>query len=134
MQQEKLWYDRPEEALRDLIVGIGLAEGNSPKQNPYKTVGAMLFPDKSCDDAGRLVSHWCNPDRAEKPSLTELLFLMRKGHEHNVHLFMGYIATEVGYMEPVPINPDDQKALLQREYIEAVNRLDRISARIKGAA
>jgi hypothetical protein len=53
------------------------------------------------------------------------------GREKGVHLIAGFINLELGYAPPVPIDPDDQKAELQRRFIESVQEQKRIAARIE---
>lgn len=131
MTQQALWHDSAEDALRALIETLG-----GPK-----AVGHKLYPEKSMDDARRLLLQWCSPERSEKPSLAQLMLLLKWGREAGAHVLAGYLMGEAGYAEPVPVDPLDQREQLQREFIRAVEaqkliveRLQRIQARPRGVA
>lgn len=126
MNQQALWHETPEEALRALIDALG-----GPK-----VVGGMLFPEKTLDDARRLVLKWCDPDRIEKPGLDHLLLLLRKGRDTGCHVFAAFLCTQSGYDEPRPVDPADETAELQRAFIRSVQeqkalleRLSRVQVR-----
>lgn len=126
MNQQALWHDSPEEALRALIDALG-----GPK-----AVGHMLMPEKSMDDARRTVLKWCDAERHDKPSLDQLLLLMRKDREAGCHVFAAFLLSQAGYEEPRPVEPKDEAAELQRAFIRSVaeqkallERLQRVQVR-----
>lgn len=126
MNQQALWHDSPEEALRALIDALG-----GPK-----AVGHMLMPEKSMDDARRAVLKWCDAERHDKPSLDQLLLLMRKDREAGCHVFAAFLLSQAGYEEPRPVEPKDEAAELQRAFIRSVaeqkallERLQRVQVR-----
>lgn len=131
MNQQALWHDSPEDALRALIEALG-----GPK-----AVGHRLYPEKTMEEARRMLLHWCMPDRGEKPSLAQVLLLMKWGRDADQHVLAGYLMGEAGYAEPVPVDPKDEVAQLQREFIRAVeqqrqtlDRLTRLQGQIRGVA
>lgn len=126
MNQQTLWHDTPEEALRALVDGLG-----GPK-----AVGAQLFPEKTMEDARRTVLKWCDAERNDKPSLEQLLFLLKKGREQGCHVFAAFLMSQAGYAEPTPVEPRDEAAELQRAFIRSVaeqkallERLQRVQVR-----
>lgn len=126
MNQQALWHETPEEALRALVDALG-----GPK-----AVGSAMFPEKTLEDARRLVLKWCDPDRIEKPGLDQLLLLLRKGREHGCHVFAAFLMSQSGYAEPTPVEPKDEAAELQRAFIRSVaeqkallERLQRVQVR-----
>lgn len=93
----------------------------------------MLWPEKAADDAGRLLRHCLDPDRAEKLSLEQLLLLLRMGREKGVHAVMTFLAREAGYQDPVAIEPEDERAKLMREFVEAQRALAGMAKRMERA-
>lgn len=112
-----------EEALDELVRALGGS----------KAVGARLWPEKAPDDAGRLLRHCIDPDRAEKLSIDQLVLLLRWGREARCHVATAYLLRVAGYREPVPVTPDDERAALQAEFISAVSAMQRIVRRMDGA-
>ena len=117
--QQALWHDTVEDALRDIVAALG-----GPK-----TVGHSLWPGKSIAEAARYLNHCLDPERAEKLSLGELLWLLREGRQKEVHTAAAFIAQHCGYKWEV-VNPEDQRAKLQREFVESVKQLGRIQKQI----
>jgi hypothetical protein len=64
-----------------------------------------------------------NPNRDEKFSPGEFIKLARWGHDIGCHALAVYFNAEAGYAPPVPISPEDEKAELERQTIEAVRGL-----------
>ena len=118
--QPELIHESIYDAMRDAV----RAAGGSKK------VGTMLWPAKSVTDATDRVNHCVNPNREEKFALTELLFILRAARESGYHGAMQFIAAECGYRQPDPLEPQDEQAALQREYIESVKAAQRIAARL----
>jgi hypothetical protein len=53
------------------------------------------------------------------------------GRERGCHVGMTFLASECGYAPPQPIEPEDERAQLQREYIDAVKLLSVLSMRLE---
>ena len=121
--QIPLFAESPEEALRAVIAHLGGA----------KTVGAKLRPDLPADDAGRWLIKCLDHDRAEKLSLTQILWLLRSGHDAGAHTAMQYLAWHAGY-QAVPVEPADEHAALQRAFIESVAQQRAMLARMERLA
>ncbi|RIX74457.1 hypothetical protein D3H34_27380 [Acidovorax cavernicola] len=71
-----------------------------------------------------------NDDRAEKLSPEQLLLVLRLARQRGHHGGMNYIAGELGYGTPVPVEPRDEIADLQRQYIEAARSMARMADKI----
>lgn len=119
--QPALFYDDIYDALRDVVQALG-----GPK-----SVGVMLWPDKSVAMAHTALLNCLDRNRPEKLDLTQLVLLLKKGREVGCHAGMQFIAAECSYEAPRPIEPEDELAKLQREYIEAVNRLSSLAPKIE---
>ena len=123
--QPVLFVESFTDALREVVRACGGS----------KVVGAKLWPEKAPDAAARLLQDCLNDTRAEKLSPDQVLLLTRMGRERGCHAVMAFLAGECGYAPPQPIEPEDERAALQREYIEATKvlatlatRLDRLEA------
>lgn len=114
MNQDRLFYDGINDALRSVIQALG---GN-------KVVGCKLWPEKSPDAAGRLLADCLNENKAERLAPEQVLLLLRMGHGVGCHAGMAYIAQECGY-EITPITPDAERDRLADAILEASRVLQR---------
>jgi len=125
MSQRSLFSDTILDACADTIEKLG---GN-------KKVGERFKPGEDPDAAGRWLADCVNIKAKPRLNPQQLLCLARWGCEQGCHTLMFYFAREAGYTEPAPKNPEDEKAALQRQLIEAqkqmqiiVERWDRLTA------
>ncbi len=115
--QNSLFFESIDDALREVVAALGGS----------KKVGALMWPEKSLSEAHNLLLACLNSERRERLTPDQVLFLMRQGREAGCHAAMAFIAQHCGYAEPVPLEPEDEKARLQREFVEGVKTLSRIS-------
>lgn len=115
-----LFYDTYEDAVRDCVTALG----------GLKRVGHLLWPAMPADDAGRKLAACLNADKREKLDLGELRLIRREARKAGVHILMHYEARDAGYTEPTPMNPEDEAAQLQREFIASVKALEVLQARM----
>ena|SRR5690242_7821741 len=118
--QDPLFHETIYDALRAIVERAGGA----------KAVGARLRPSKAPDEAGRWALDCLNPSRAERFAPEDVLHILRIGHEVGYHGAMNYIGGETGY-RCEPVEPQDEQARLQREYIEAVKLSQKIASRLE---
>lgn len=121
--QIPLFAEDLHEALRTLVAHLGGA----------KRVGSSMRPDLPGDDAGRWLSKCLDRERPEKLSLDQLLFLLRQGHDASCHVAIQFLAAEAGYTA-VPLEPADERAALEREFIAAVAAQRQLLARMERLA
>lgn len=121
MKQEALWHDTIEEALRAVVMALG-----GPKR-----VSSELWPGKSITDGARHLNHSLDPDRPEKLSLGEVVWLLQAGSREGVHTAMAHLCQSAGYAEPTPVTPEEQQNALQREYIEAAKAMEQVVKRME---
>lgn len=119
--QIPLFCDSLADAIRAVVLALG---GN-------KRVGNLLWPSLPADEAGRKLAHCLNPDKREKLSPEDFMLILRESRKVNCHAGFAYIAHECGYADPVPLEPEDERAALQRQYIEAVHTLANLQTRIE---
>lgn len=119
--QQALFHEDINSALQGLVAALGGA----------KAVGSRLYPDLPTDGAARRLLDAINPDRAQQLSQTQFLTLLRWGREAGHHGVMEYLADEAGYTRPSPRSPEEERADLQREFIESVARLEAIRRKLQ---
>ncbi|GMG89644.1 hypothetical protein Cmtc_08640 [Cupriavidus sp. TKC] len=96
--QEKLFYESVYDALGEVVRAAG----------GMKKVGAMLWPEKSADDAGARLKDCLNPDRREKLDPEQVAFLRRLGRQIGCHALVNFEAHDAGYEQPKPVNSEEQ--------------------------
>lgn len=113
------------ESLNDALIECVKACGGS------KAVGVALWPAKGVEAAQRSLLACLNPDRSEKLSPDETLLVMRMARDRGCHAGMQYAAFFLSYTMPVPVEPKDEAAELQRQFIESTKRLAQMADRIE---
>lgn len=121
MEKMSLFHDSITDAMRDVIMAAG----------GFKAVGSLMFPEAPIDHAAGKVRDCLNPDRREKFSPDQLMMIVRLGRQHGCHALVNYIAHGGVYADPVPVEPEDEVARLQREFIEATRSLSAMAQRIE---
>jgi hypothetical protein len=119
MEQQALFFERIEEAIDTTIHALG----------GRKKVAGELWPDKPVRDAHNLLDACLNPERRERLTPSQVMFLARRGREVGCHVVMQFLARECGYAEPVPLDPRDERAVLQQQFIASVAAQKQLLAR-----
>jgi len=121
MTQQALFYEDVYEALRVDIMALGGS----------KKVGSMLWPEKSIDKAAELLNNCLNRDRPEKFDLEQTLLIKRAAKEVGSYATLFFECDDAGFTRPHPIEPEDEAAKLQREFIGSVKRMEQLATRIE---
>ena len=119
MTQSQMFIDSLADAIQEAVQQLGGA----------KKVGSELWPEKSIRDANNQLLNCLNPDHAQKLSLEQVDFIFGLARKEGAHVIPQYIAQKYGY-QITPIEPEDERAQLQREYIQAVEALQSITNRL----
>lgn len=96
-----------------------------------KKVGPLLWPEKTIDQAQRLLLACLNEDRPEKLSPDQALLIMRLAKDAGCHEGMEYLNRALSYAKPVSIEPVDEFAQLQKDFIEASKHMTLIATRLE---
>lgn len=120
VQQVELFHEDIYDALRDVVKALG---GN-------KHVGADMQPEKLAHQAGTWLANCLDATRPEKLDLDQMLYLIKRGREIGCHVGIAYICQQAGYSYQ-PIEPEDEQAALQREFIQSVKQLKHIKSRLE---
>lgn len=117
-----LFFDRIEDALAEVINRCG----------GRKKFAGEMWPSKPQRDAHNLVDACLNPERREKFSPQDVQYILKRGREAECHDAIYYICGEAGYDQPRPVNPQDKREQLQRDFIRSVEVQARILDELKG--
>lgn len=120
MTQQPLFCEDIYEALRT----IGQAYGGSKK------IGAYLWPDKPIEKASELWANCLNRTRPEKLDPEQLIAVLKIGRQIGCHSGIAFIDQECGYRSD-PIEPEDEKAKLMREFNTNAANLQAMLARME---
>lgn len=112
-------YESLNEALASAVKALG---GN-------KKVGPKLRPELSEEAAAHWLRDCLNADRRECLHPDQVLLLMREARRVGWHALMEYVAFDTGY-KAVPVAPESQEAQLQRQFVDAVDKLTSIQAKL----
>lgn len=107
--QIPLFVEDYNEAIRAAVQALG----------GFKRIGSELKPDLAPDAAGRWLSDALNPDKREVLPPSALAWLRRRARAEGVHVIAAYEAQDAGYAPPVQIEPEDERAALMRQFVQA---------------
>jgi hypothetical protein len=113
--QHALFYERIEQAMDAVIVACG----------GRKKIACEMWPDKPARDAHNLIDACLNPERREKFSPSQLLFLMKKGRDVGCHALAVFIAQDAGY-EITPLVREEERDRLADALLEASRTYGRL--------
>jgi len=113
------------ESLNEALIDLVKALGGS------KQVGPRLWPDAAPDAAQRKLLDCLNDDRPHHLTPSQLMLLLRLGRERGLHQCVEYMLHDLGYAAPVPVEPRDEMAELQRQFLEATRQIQGMAARME---
>lgn len=111
--QQPLFHEDLAGALNHLISALG-----GPKK-----VGSAMWPSiTNPEKAGRKLSDCLNDNHLQKFSPDDVMWLLREGRKAGIHSAMAFINEECGYAAPQPVDPENEAAALQRQFIQSVKQ------------
>lgn len=116
-----LFHESLSDALRECIAVCG----------GLKRVGGKLWPEIEADAAGRRLSDCLNDAKREKLSPEQVLLILRLAREVGCHAGVNFMLRDLGYADAQPIEPEDERAALQRQFIESTRALAKLAQRIE---
>lgn len=119
--QERLFFDDVNDALREVVQALGGA----------KRVGQTLWPEKTVDQAQHLLQACLNVERKERLTPEQVFLLLKMARQANFHAAKFWMDAELGYEQGKPLNPQDEQAKLQEDFIAAVRESRRLADRLE---
>lgn len=113
------------DSINDALIDAVKALGGS------KQVGPLLWPEKTPDAAQRLLLACLNEDRPEHLTPEHMMYVLRLSRAKGKHEAFAYMAQLLGYAQPVPIEPRDELAELQRQSAATPESLQGIVSRME---
>jgi hypothetical protein len=123
MNQASLFHEDIWQALRDCVTVLGGS----------KRVGLLLRPELDAQTAGRWLLDCLNPERKEKLCVEQVLLILREARKAGCHAGMSFINRDAGYADPQPIEPEDERAALQRAFVEQSKQMQVLFAKMQRA-
>ncbi len=109
------------EALAEIVRALG---GN-------EAVGVRLYPERTPAAAATFVRNATSPTRAERFNPEQVWLLFVWARQAGFHNAKRWFDESTGYVPGEPLEPDDERAKLQRDFIESVNRQADLVARME---
>jgi hypothetical protein len=102
----------------------------------YKRVGTMLRPEWQGrpEAASQWLRDCLNSEKRERLDPDQVLMLLRLAREAGFHAAKFWLDAEIGYQRGEPLSPQDERAQLQRQYIECVHLARDITDRMERLA
>lgn len=119
----RLFCESIEEAMDEVIKACG----------GRKAFACEMWPSMPVREAHNRIDACLNPERREKFSPHDLLYVLRRGRDAGCHSLMGFLAGDAGYRAE-PIEPEDEMARLQREFLAGVEAQKVTAARMERIA
>lgn len=113
------------DTLNDTLIACIKAAGGS------KQVGPMLWPEKTPEQAQRHLLDCLNPERTQHLTPEQMAFVLRLARDKGYHEGIQALLSSLGYAATTPIDPRDEAAELQRQFIESVKSQQAILARLE---
>lgn len=102
----------------------------------YKKVGTMLRPEWQGrpEAASQWLRDCLNAEKRERLDPDQVLMLLKLAREAGFHAAKYWLDSEIGYQRGQPLNPRDELAQLQRQYLEGVHALRDVADRMERLA
>jgi len=100
------------EDLNECLIACVKAAGGS------KQVAHKLWPEKTMESAQRHLLNCLNDSKAERLAPEHVMLLARLARESGCHAYAEYVADELSYADPVPIEPHDEIGDLLRQLLQ----------------
>lgn len=96
-----------------------------------KVVGCKLWPEKDVDAAQRLLLDCLKEDRPQRLNPEQVLLVAALARSAGCHAYMEYCAQRLHYAAPVPREPAQELAELQRQFNASVQQIAAMSQQIQ---
>lgn len=121
--QQPLFHEDIYEAIRSDVMALG----------GFKRVGAVLWPELPPDKAGERLNACMDRGHREKLDIQQVMLIGRMAREVGSYATVFFLSEDCGFSRPTPVDPDDERGRLQKDFIRSVEiqrglleRLERI--------
>ena len=114
------------DSINEALIACVKALGGS------KQVGPLLWPDAAPDAAQRKLLDCLNEDRPHHLTPGQMMMVLRMARHRGFHDAADFMMSELGYAPPVPVDPRDEAAELQRQFIVATEQMAAMVERMQG--
>lgn len=122
MDQGTLFFESWQEALRDDVRALG----------GFKEVGRALFPEKDVESGARALMDRLNSGRRERLSdEQERMIIRMAGQARGYSSALHFLCDDAQFERPRAVAPGDKAAELQREFIQHIQRGERMLEALK---
>lgn len=121
MQQLELVIEDMHAAIAEIVRALGGAE----------KVGRQLWPERTPSAAATLLKDCLNPTRRERLNPEQVWLLFVWARQAGFHGAMRWLAESAGYSAPEPVEPEDERARLMRDFVSMGARMEQLGARIE---
>lgn len=111
-------------SINSMLIECVKAAGGS------KVVGALLWPDLLMEKAQRKLLDCLNEDRPEKLSPDQAYFIEKLAKKAGSNIAIEFRAKDMSYSTPIPIEPKDEMAELQKQFIKSQQELSELFSKI----
>lgn len=118
-----LFHESIRDALRSGVAFLG----------GVKVVACQLRPQMEPDRAARWLANALDDSRPEKLEVEDIFWILRECRKKGYHAPAEYIGSDIGY-QVTPVEPEDEYAALQRQFIESTNAQRTILERMERLA
>lgn len=119
MAQGELFYDTVYDAIHNAILAC----------DGFKVVSGVLWPAMKPSSAYARLKSCVDLHKDEKLDLEEVIAIARLAKDRGNHALMQYLGSELGYKVET-VEPEDERAALQRDFINAVETVSKIQQRL----
>lgn len=122
MDQASLFFESWEDALRDDVRALGGS----------KQVGKLLYPEKDVETAARALNDKLNAGRRERlTDEQERMIIRMAGQARGYSAALNFLCDSTQFERTKPIAPEESAARLQREFLDSIERGQRILEEFK---
>ena len=124
MTPQALWYDDILDAIKADAIAIG-------GKGWAKSVGLLLWPEKTADGAQRQILDCLNPDRNQRLTPEQLTLIIREARKVDSFCTIAFICGDAHLSMPQPVDPESEKDRLRREVVNAANTFKQLVERLE---
>lgn len=106
MNQPALFHEDAFDALRADIQALG----------GFKKVGVALRAELAADKAGEWLADCLNRTRAYKLDVEQVQWIKREARKVGSFCYATWSLRDAGFADPQPVEPEDERAKLMREF------------------